>query len=765
MDPMQANQQALAGRKSKVKNRAAADVQVTAEQILVEARAHQEQPAKPPQQHVMDTEELAEFRTKRRKEFEDKIRMRSGHVGTYIQYAQWEESQYEIERARSIYERALNVDYTETKTWLKYVQMEMRNKFINRARNVFDRVVTLLPRVDQFWYKYTYMEEMVGNINNARQVFERWMQWHPDDQAWLSYAKLEMRQGEVARARKIYERYVACHSTVTAFLRYSRWEERQGQLALARRVYERAVDELGDDGVDEELFLAFASFEERSREFERARAIYKQGIDVLPNDASGELYKAYVAFEKKHGEREDVEDVVVRKRREQYELAISEDPLNYDTWFDYIRLEEGEGGNNPARVREIYERAVANLPPVEEKRYWKRYIYLWINYAVYEELNAKDYERCQQVYDQMIKVIPHEKFTFSKVWILAAQFAIRRKNLQLARRVFGKSLAVAPREKVIKKYIDIEYQLGEIDRCRKLYEKYIQIFPQKSHAWSKFADLESAVGETERARAIYELGVSQEALEVPELLWKNYIDFEIMQQEWKRVRNLYERLLDRSKHVKVWTSYANFEADHVEDNDAAREVYRRGNEYFQQAIKTAKSESENEAMRNQATPSTVSAQSSAGQSNDDWVLDLKEQRVMLLESWRKFELSLGAGNSDRVKEVTDQMPKRVKRKRQVYSSDGVTPAGWEEYYDYVFPEENKAAGSMKILQMAQMWKKGKMNAASGDGASHNGGAADSQQQSVGSKRKAEESDHSEEPDNKKQASAAATDENELDIDA
>lgn len=369
-----------------------------------------------------------------------------------------------------------------------YIQMEMRNKFINHARNVLDRVVTILPRVDQFWYKYTYMEEMVGNINNARDVFERWMKWMPDDQAWLSYAKLEMRQGEVARARKVYERYVACHSTVTAFLRYAKWEERQGQIALARRVYERAIEELGDDGIDEELFLCFAAFEERSREFERARTIYKQGLDVLPKEISGELYKAYVSFEKKHGGREDVESVVVRKRREQYELAIAEDPLNYDTWFDYIRLEEGEGGNDPARVREIYERAVANLPPVEEKRYWKRYIYLWINYAVYEELNAKDYDRCQQVYDQMIKVIPHEKFTFSKVWIFAAQFALRRKNLLLARKVFGKSLAKCPREKVIKKYIDIEYQLGEIDRCRKLYEKYIELFPYNSTSWSKVSE-------------------------------------------------------------------------------------------------------------------------------------------------------------------------------------------------------------------------------------------------------------------------------------
>lgn len=40
-------------------------------------------------------------------------------------------------------------------------------------------------------------------------------------------------------------------------------------------------------------------------------------------------------------------------------------------------------------VRELYERAIANVPPAEEKRLWRRYIYLWINYALYEELEAK----------------------------------------------------------------------------------------------------------------------------------------------------------------------------------------------------------------------------------------------------------------------------------------------------------------------------------------------------------------------------------------
>jgi hypothetical protein len=60
-------------------------------------------------------------------------------------------------RARSIFERAIDIDYKHPPLWIKYAEFEMRRKFINHARNVWDRAVTLLPRVDLFWYKYSCM--------------------------------------------------------------------------------------------------------------------------------------------------------------------------------------------------------------------------------------------------------------------------------------------------------------------------------------------------------------------------------------------------------------------------------------------------------------------------------------------------------------------------------------------------------------------------------------------------------------------------------
>lgn len=38
------------------------------------------------------------------------------------------------------------------------------------------------------------------------------------------------------------------------------------------------------------------------------------------------------------------------------------------------------------------------------------------------------------------------------------------------------------------------------------------------------------------------------------------MQFEIDENDFDRARELYERLLDRTKHLKVWISYAEFEA-------------------------------------------------------------------------------------------------------------------------------------------------------------------------------------------------------------
>lgn len=94
-----------------------------------------------------------------------------------------------------------------------------------------------------------------------------------------------------------------------------------------------------------------------------------------------------------------------------------------DTWFSYARLEEDayraarEDGDkpDPAKVRDVYERGVAQIPPGTEKRLWRRYIFLWLFYATFEEIETKDHERARQVYKAALQLVPHRSFTFAKV--------------------------------------------------------------------------------------------------------------------------------------------------------------------------------------------------------------------------------------------------------------------------------------------------------------------------------------------------------------
>ena len=687
----------MSGRSSgQVKNRAPAPIQISAEQILREAAERQEQHQLDPVTKVHDAEEYQSYLRDRRTNFEKNIRYRREQIGNWVKYAKFEEDNKEYERARSVFERALEIEHRSGELWLRYAEFEMRNEFVNRARNVLDRAVQILPRIDFLWYKYVYMEEMVGDVPKCRAVFERWVQWMPDDGAWLSYARFEGRCHETDRAEAVMRRYVNAYPSARSFLKFAKWAEHEAKdVHLARTVFESALVELEpEESRQARVFKQFASFEERHGEYERARVIYKHAIKLLRLGEKAELqkmqddeeiteqerikreelYKSYVAFEKKHGDREGIEDVILTKQRAEYSKRVKDDPLDYDGWFEYAKLEEEHG--DQTTVRDIYERAVANVPPAQEKQYWKRYIYLWIYYAVYEELQNNDLDRAAEVYQACLSLVPHAKFSFSKIWIYAAKLHIRRRDLAAARKLFGKAIGVSGKEKIFTEYIALELALGEVDRCRTLYSNYLKAMPHNCRAWSKYADLERSVGETERCRALYELAVSQPELDMPEMLWKGYIDFEIEEGQGDNARKLYKRLLDRTGHVKVWISYAQFEGTEIGRGiEEARQVFDR-------AYQQLKEEG------------------------------LKEERVLLLDAWRVFEKA--KGNSTSVSKVEAKLPRRVKRKRMKADDDG-NEIGWEEYFDYHFPDDQDAAASnLKILEMAAKWKKTQASANDGD---------------------------------------------------
>ena len=223
---------------------------------------------------------------------------------------------------------------------------------------------------------------------------------------------------------------------------------------------------------------------------------------------------------------------------------------------------------------------------------------------------------------------------------------------------------------------------------------------------------------------------------MPEVLWKAYIDFEIEEGEREAARALYERLISLSGHVKVWISYATFEAEPIPLPRAERDEEEEDED----------EEAERKMVAGDATLARalfergyrdLKSKGLTDEVCDTLLLDLEQvtdvflQRVALLEVWKTFEQNYGS--EETVAKVQAMMPfpakKQIEDPETGQMVEGTHPfpcASFEEQYlikcdlkrvewHLVFPDDEKEKNptSFKFLQMAHAWKKQKEQAGTG----------------------------------------------------
>ena len=54
----------------------------------------------------------------------------------------------------------------------------------------------------------------------------------------------------------------------------------------------------------------------------------------------------------------------------------------------------------------------------------------------------------------------------------------------------GTALGMCPKAKLFRGYIELEIQLREFDRCRKLYEKFLEFSPENCTTWMRVSYLD-----------------------------------------------------------------------------------------------------------------------------------------------------------------------------------------------------------------------------------------------------------------------------------
>lgn len=50
------------------------------------------------------------------------------------------------------------------------------------------------------------------------------------------------------------------------------------------------------------------------------------------------------------------------------------------------------------------------------------------------------------------------------------------------------------------------------------------------------------------------------------------------------------------------------------------------------------------------------------------------------------------------------MPKVVKKRRKLEENEEQTGVAWEEYFDYIFPDDQTQQPNFKLLAMAHAWR-------------------------------------------------------------
>ncbi|SCU90166.1 LADA_0F02278g1_1 [Lachancea dasiensis] len=684
--------------------------QLSHQDVLKDAFASKVEVKPTTRAEILDLEELKDYQGRKRTEFENVLKVKRSDIKQWMRYAQFEIEQHDLRRARSVFERALLVNHSHVPLWIRYIDGELKAKNVNHARNLLERATSLLPRIDKLWLKYVIIEESLGNISAVRGLFSRWCSLEPGRNAFTSFVEFETRCGEFANVREVYSRYVLVHPSVETWLAWISFEKKHGSVDTIRQTLSLGLDTLSfyNSTSPEDIATivnVFAKWEASQQEYERASTLYGLATQKWPNNEV--LASNRVQFEKMYAVDSKLDESVVEKRKREYRSTLATNPRDYETWWIYLELIEL---HYPNELASALEASLANNAPQDDTKttVWRRYIYLWIRALIVFELNFGQYGKVRAMFEILTKeIIPNKRFTFAKIWTMYAKFELRQGNVTTARKILGWALGTCPKDKIYKDYIQLELDLKEFDRVRKLYEHFLAFNPYNISTWLSYAELEDNLGDEERARGIYLIAMSEAVglnYDGRFKISKELINFETLAGEYTKAVDAYKDLLELSSHdVNIWIELAAFEssiptAEQLTSKLDASEVVDDDEEDGKAEEEETLEVTETHKLKSrQVFRDAISYYKKFGD---------KRSRLTVLRAWADYEDVHGTPETQ--SGVREKFPiEKVKTRQQ----DGMEV----EFVDLEYPDDKdedksqdfKADTKSRLLAMAQKWQREK----------------------------------------------------------
>lgn len=282
----------------------------------------------------------------------------------WIAFARYYEGHGDLTNARAVFSRASEADFRSADdlaaVWCEWAELEMRVGAYAEALSLMQRATTepagRKARADALPGTGDAAPSRASKRSSVRHKL------HRNLRAWGLYLDLEESLGTPTSTKAAYDRAISLKvATPLMVLNYANYLEERSFFEDAFRAYERGIAVFPWPHV-KELWVAYLTkFVERygGSKLERARDLFEQAVDGCPAEESLTLYRMYAAMEERHGSLRHAMAVYDRATR------ATDDAHRYEVFLAYIRKAEEFFG--PLRTREIYERAVDELPENQVK--------------------------------------------------------------------------------------------------------------------------------------------------------------------------------------------------------------------------------------------------------------------------------------------------------------------------------------------------------------------------------------------------------------
>lgn len=231
---------------------------------------------------------------------------------------------------------------------------------------------------------------------------------------------------------------------------------------------------------------------------------------VLSSPNSSILWLQYMAF---HLQATEIEKARAVAERALKTISFREEQEKLNVWVALLNLENMYGSQES--LTKVFERAVQYNEPL------KVFLQLADIYT-----KSEKFQEAGELYNRMLKRFRQEK----AVWVKYGAFLLRRGQAGASHRAMQRALECLPKKEhvdVLSKFAQLEFQLGDAERAKAIFENTLSTYPKRTDVWSVYIDMTIKHGSQKEVRDIFERVIHLSlAPKRMKFFFKRYLDYE-----------------------------------------------------------------------------------------------------------------------------------------------------------------------------------------------------------------------------------------------